>query len=34
VRHLPKLTPQEEQEVMHQSAEPMDHGERPDDDSH
>jgi mono/diheme cytochrome c family protein len=27
VRHLPKLTPQEEQEVMHQSADPTDHGE-------
>lgn len=34
VRHLPKLTPQEQQEVMHQSEEPMDHGESPDDHFH
>jgi mono/diheme cytochrome c family protein len=34
VRHLPKLTPQEQQEVMHQSEEPMDHDESPDDHSH
>jgi hypothetical protein len=34
VRYLPKLTPHVEQEVMHQSEEPMDHGKSPDDHSH
>jgi mono/diheme cytochrome c family protein len=34
VRHLPKLTGQEEQEVMHQSEEPMNHGESLHDHSH
>jgi mono/diheme cytochrome c family protein len=27
VRHLPKLTPQEQEQVLHQSEEPMDHDE-------
>ena len=27
VRHLPKLTPQEQQEVLHLTDEPMDHAE-------
>ena len=27
MRHLPKLTAQEQQDVLHQSEEPMDHGE-------
>jgi mono/diheme cytochrome c family protein len=34
VRHLPKLTPQEQQEVMHLSEEPMDHDENSHDHSH
>ena len=34
VRHLPKLTPQEQQEVMHQNEEPMEHGESSRDHSH
>ncbi|CAN5752594.1 hypothetical protein BH10ACI4_BH10ACI4_17180 [soil metagenome] len=34
VRHLPKLTPQEQQEVLHHSKEPMNHEESPHDHSH
>lgn len=34
VRHLPKLTPQEQQEVLNQSEEPMNHEESPHDHSH
>jgi mono/diheme cytochrome c family protein len=34
VRHLPKLTSQEQQEVLHQSEDPMDHGEGSHDHSH
>lgn len=34
VRHLPKLTPQEQQEVLYQSEEPMNHEESPHDHSH
>ncbi len=34
VRHLPKLTPAEEQQVLQQSQEPMDHGDAPHEHSH
>jgi mono/diheme cytochrome c family protein len=34
VRHLPKLTPQEQQEVMHQSEGPVDHDGNSHDHSH
>ena len=33
VRHLPKLTPAEEQKVLTHTEEPMDHGEAPHDHS-
>ncbi len=29
VRHLPKLTPAEGQQILHQSEEPMNHGDAP-----
>jgi len=34
VRHLPQLTPAEEQQVLPQSWEPMDHGDAPHEHSH
>lgn len=34
VRHLPKLTPAEQEQVFHKTEEPMNHGEAPHDQSH